>query len=67
MGDYLAEWLATTAALLDKSTPIAADLFDTIPRGKGGRHRGPSKTLLFDVAHGLASRILLTKLVKLDR
>ena len=66
MGDYLAKWLATIAALVDKSTPIAAALFDAIPRGKGGRQRGPSKTLLFDVAHGLACRVPLTKLVELD-
>ena len=46
--------------------PIAAALFDAIPRGKGGKQRGPSRTLLFDIAHGLARRILLTKLVELD-
>ena len=45
---------------------MAAALFDAIPRGKGGRQRGPSKTLLFDVTHGLAHRVLLTKLVELD-
>ena len=28
MGDYLAKWLATVAALVDKSTPVAAALFD---------------------------------------
>ena len=66
MGDYLAEWLATIAVLVDKSTPVEAAIFDTIPRGKGGRWRGPGKTLLFDVTHGLAWRVLLTKLVELD-
>ena len=46
--------------------PIAAALFDAIPRGEGGRQRGLSKTLLFDVARGLARRVPLTKLVELD-
>ena len=66
MGDYLAERLATIAALVDKSTPAAAALFDAIPRGKGGKQRGQSRTLLFDVAHGLARRVPFTKLVELD-
>ena len=66
MGDYLAEWLATIAALVDKSTPIAAALFDAIPRGEEGKWRGLSRTLLFDVACGLAHRVPLTKLVGLD-
>ena len=65
-GDYLAEWLATIAVLVDKSTPTAAALFDAIPRGEGGKQRGPSRMLLFDVARGLAHRIPLTKLVELD-
>ena len=52
--------------LVDKSTPAAAALFDTIPRGKGGKRRGPSRTLLFDVARRLAHRVPLTKLVELD-
>ena len=46
--------------------PIAAALFDAIPRGEGGKQRRPSKTLLFDVTYGLAGRVPLTKLVKLD-
>ena len=66
MGDYLAKRLTTIAALVDKSTPVVAALFDAIPRGEGGRQRGPGKTLLFDIAHGLARRVPLTKLVKLD-
>ena len=64
MGNYLAEQLTTIAALVDKSMPIVAALFDAIPRGEGGRRKGPSKTLLFDVACRLARRVLLTKLVK---
>ena len=43
-----------------------AALFDAIPRGKGGKRRGPSRTLLFDVTRGLARRVPLTKLVELD-
>ena len=66
MGNYLAEQLATIAALVHKSMPIVAALFDAIPRGKGGKWRGPSRTLLFDVACGLARRIPLTELVELD-
>ena len=46
--------------------PIVAALFDAIPRGEGGKQRGPSRTLLFDVARGLAHRVPLTKLVELD-
>ena len=66
MGDYLAERLATITMLVDKSMPIAAALFDAIPRGEGGKQRGPGKTLLFDIAHGLAHRVPLTKLIELD-
>ena len=51
---------------MDKSTPTAAALFDAIPRGEGGKRRGPSRTLLFDVTRGLACRVPLTKLVELD-
>ena len=51
---------------MDKSTPTAAALFDAIPRGEGGKRRGPSRTLLFDVTHGLARRVPLTKLAELD-
>ena len=52
--------------LVDKSTPTVAALFDAIPRGEGGKQRGPSRMLLFDIARGLACRIPLTKLVELD-
>ena len=51
---------------MDKSTPAAAALFDAMPRGEGGKRRGPSRTLLFDIARGLARRVPLTKLVELD-
>ena len=52
--------------LVDKSTPIVAALFNAIPRGKGGKQKGLSRTLLFDITHGLAHRVPLTKLVELD-
>ena len=62
----MAKWLATIAELVDKSTPVAAAVFDAIPRGKGGRQRGLGKTLLFYVTCRLAQRVPLTKLVELD-
>ena len=51
--------------LVDPSAP-AVNFVDQIPRGEGGRRRGPARTLLFDVARGLARRVPLTKLVALD-
>ena len=66
VGDYLVERLASMATLVDKSMSAVAAHFDTIPRGKRGRQREPGKTLLFDIAHGLAHRVPLTKLVELD-
>ena len=36
-GDYPAKWLATVAMLVDKSTPTVAALYNTTPRGEGGR------------------------------
>ena len=47
-------------------THSSCSLFDAIPRGEGGKQRGWSRTLLFDVALGLARRVPLTKLVELD-
>ena len=47
--------------------PIVAALFNAIPRGEGGRWRGLSKSLLFNVTRRLARGVPLTKLVKLDR
>ena len=66
-GDYLAEWLATIAMLAEKSMPTAVALYDAILFGEGGGQRGPSKTLFFNITHRLARRLLLTKLVELDR
>ena len=51
--------------LVDPSAP-AVNFVDPLPRGEGGHRRGPQRTLLFDVARGLARRVPLTKLVALD-
>lgn len=51
--------------MVDPSTP-AVNFADALPRGEGGRRRGPTRTMLFDVARGLARRVPLTKLVALD-
>ena len=65
---YLAERLAALTSLVDPSAPSVNSAFtaDVLPRGESGRRRGPSRTLLFDVARGLARRVPLTKLVELD-
>ena len=65
---YLAERLAALTLLVDPSAPSVNNAFtpDVIPRGESGCRRGPSRTLLFDVARGLARRVPLTKLVELD-
>ena len=62
---YLAERVATVVALADPAAPSVNFVGDTVPRGEGGRRRGPSRTLLFDIARGLARRVPLTKLVAL--
>lgn len=58
---YLSERLATVSALVDSSTPTV-NMADLLPRGR----RGPTRTMMFDVARGLARRVPLTKLVALD-
>lgn len=62
---YLSERLATVTQLVDKSAP-SVNFSELVPRGEGGRRRGPAKTMMFDVARGLARRVPLTKLVALD-
>ena len=64
--NYLAKWLATIALLVDKSIPIVAALYYVILHSEGGRQRGPSRTRLFDFAHGLDRRVPLTKLLDLN-
>ena len=41
-------------------------MYDSLPRGEAGHRRGPARTLLYDVARGLARRVPLTKLIELD-
>ena len=62
---YLAERVATVTSLVDPSAP-SVNAFESLPRGEGGRRRGPMRTVMFDVARGLARRVPLTKLVALD-
>ena len=61
---YLAERLAALQHVADKSATI--NVADLIPRESTRGRRGPSRTLLFDVARGMAHRIPLTKLIQLD-
>lgn len=58
---YLGERIATVSALVDPSTPTI-NMAELLPRGR----RGPTRTMMFDVARGLARRVPLTKLVALD-
>ena len=60
---FLAERLATVAALVDPSTPTinGANLLPA-----GALKTGPARTMLQDIAKGLARRIPLTKLIELD-
>ena len=53
------------AVLVDKSTPTVAALSNATPCGERGKWRGSGRTLLFDIACGLARRVPLTKLVEL--
>ena len=48
-----------------QESPTVAALYNAILYGKGGKWRGLGKTLLLNVACGLAFRILHTKLVEL--
>ena len=62
---FLAKRLATTSALIeDPKTSI--NMLELVPRGEGGRRKGPAKSMLINVARGLARRVPLTKLIALD-
>ena len=65
---YLAERLATLTSLVDPSAPSMNNAFtpDVIPRGESGHRHRPLRTLLFNIARGLAHQVPLTKLVELD-
>lgn len=62
---YLAERVAALTSIVDPTAPTI-NFNDVVPRGEGGRRKGPTRTMLFDVARGLARRVPLTKLVALD-
>jgi hypothetical protein len=62
---FFAERIMTLTRLVDSSAP-SVNFFESLPRGEGGRRRGPARTVLFDVARGLARRVPLTKLVSMD-
>ena len=59
---FLAERLASLIALVDPSAPTV-NFLQPVPRGSA---RAPARTLLHDVAKGLARRVPLTKLIELD-
>ena len=61
VGDYLAEWLAAMDMLVDKSMHTVVVLYNAILCSKRDRQSGPGKTALFDITHGLAYKVLLTK------
>ena len=56
---YLVERLAALTSLVDPSAPSVNNTFapDVIPTGESSHRRGPSRTLLFDVARGLACQV----------
>ena len=60
---YLTERLAAVQALTDPSAP-SINLAEAFPRGES--RRKPARTVMFDIARGLARRVPLTKLVALD-
>ena len=62
---FLAERLATTSALIE-NPKVSVNMLELVPRGEGGRRKGPAKSMLIDVARGLARRVPLTKLIALD-
>ena len=60
---YLAERLAALSWVADPARPkVNMSGFVDIPYGDGKR-RGPSRTMMFDIARGLARRVPLTKLI----
>ena len=65
---YLTKCLTALTSLVDPSAPSVSNAFtpDVIPSGESGHRCRSSRTLLFDIARGLAYRVPLTKLVELD-
>ena len=62
---FLAKRLATTSALIE-NPKVSVNMLELVPRGKGGRRKGPEKSMLINVARGLARQVPLTKLIALD-
>ena len=62
---FFAERIMTLTRLMDASAP-SVNFFESVPRGQGGRRKGPARTILMDVARGMARRVPLTKLVAMD-
>ena len=62
---FLAERLATTSALIE-NPKVSVNMLELVPRGDGGQWKGPAKSMLIDIARGLAQRVPLTKLIALD-
>ena len=62
---FLAERLATTSALIE-NPQVSVNMLELVPRGEGGRRKGPAKSMLINVTRGLARRVPLTKLIALD-
>ena len=60
---FLGERLATVVSLADPSAP-AINTTNILPTG--AQRKGPARTMLQDIARGLARRVPLTKLVALD-
>ena len=63
---YLAKWILIVATLVNKNMLTVVAFYNTITHGNRGRWRAFRKTLLFDVAYGLAYRVLFTRFVELD-
>lgn len=57
---FLTERLAALRSIADPKAP-RVNVAAALPRG-----RGPSRTIMFDVARGLARRVPLTKLIHMD-
>jgi hypothetical protein len=62
---FLAERLATTSALIE-SPKVSFIMLELVPRGDGGRRKGPAKSMLVDDARGLARWVPLNKIIALD-
>jgi hypothetical protein len=59
---FLGERLATLVSIVDPSAP-RVNAANLLPAGAEAPVRGPARTMLQDIARGLACRVPLTKLV----